>query len=255
MQSLGACPQAASRPDPLPGLCREFRCWCWFIQLWAAWECELDIEQMTIKSQFHSMQVFACERAWSEPHQYQGLATRASSTDFRESRISPRMEDFAREGAWERECGRSLISRMSVYLAVSNVLPQPRLHVCLCVQAQLLSLCKQARARLRAVLGKVCLRVCVHVVTARVSVCLDLDRLTGKAQHTGNGIRMASGSLQLGLPSVWVATGTACAHVQDIPDSVFQPSRVAGDDPTRGGRGHVCVCGFGTGCETSACAV
>lgn len=40
--------------------------------------------------------------------------------------------------------------------------------------------------------------------------CLYLDRLTGKAQHTGNGIRMAwlgrvSGGLQLDLPFVWAA--------------------------------------------------
>lgn len=90
----------------------------------------------------------------------------------------------------------------SVYLAVSNMLPQPRLRACLCVQAQLLSLCERACARLRAVLGKVCLHVCVHVVTARVSVGLGLDRLMGKAQQAGNGIRMVCGSLQLGLPFV-----------------------------------------------------
>lgn len=33
---------AGLRPDPLPGLCREFRSWHRFVRLRAAWEYELD---------------------------------------------------------------------------------------------------------------------------------------------------------------------------------------------------------------------
>jgi len=41
-KDLGTCPQTVSRPDPLPGLYREFQLWCWFVQLRAAREYELD---------------------------------------------------------------------------------------------------------------------------------------------------------------------------------------------------------------------
>lgn len=38
-----------------------------------------------------------------------------------------------------------------------------------------------------------------------------------------------------------MATGSAPAHVCDIPDPVSQPSGAADDGPIQGGRGFVCV--------------
>ena len=50
-----------------------------------------------------------------------------------------------------------------------------------------------------------------------------------------------SGSLQLGLPFVWVATGSAHAHVWGIPDPVSQPSCMATGAPTWRERIYVCA--------------